>query len=490
MDDLRVVAHEPHAAGSPAQYQVRDYILGQAASLGLSGDVQKSGKIENVIIRLPGTDSTGTILITGHYDSHPPAPGAGDDGISVAAMLETMRVLAAGNPLRNDVLFLFTDGEELRYLGSLAYIKEFPEAKQEIKIVLCFDARPGNAPLALRETSRGDGWLMRNFAQSRPALLATSYLKSQERGEIDTDCSQFIAAGYLGVEIENEAKGTLYHTTGDTVEAIAPNLVQAYGATMERSARHFGELDLVEAQPNQDVDYSSVPMAGIIIIPTWLTPAIAILAMLGFVALVVLGVRWKQISILRSLLGTLVFLVVAIAIALLANFVWSILLDTYPTTKEATLNYLDFANSDPWKIGIIIGAILLGIIAVYGLSHFIDVTSLSASGILAFLIVWWLAYFFIDSDNPATTIHIAWPLLGGVAGLAIVLFARRPTWIPVWLFLAAIPIFVLITPVLYFLMLGLLDGAWLPVLALSLTLGLLIPQIALIIGRLSPRAAV
>jgi Zn-dependent M28 family amino/carboxypeptidase len=90
---------------------VRDYILAWAAAPGLDAEVDQSGGVENVIVRLPGRNETGIVLVTGHYDSQPPAPGAGDDGISVAAMLETMRVLSAGAPLRNDVVFLFADGE-------------------------------------------------------------------------------------------------------------------------------------------------------------------------------------------------------------------------------------------------------------------------------------------------------------------------------------------------------------------------------------------
>ena len=130
MEDLRVVAREPHPVGSAAQERVREYILAQAKALGLPAEVQRrsgvespmwgerSGTVENVIVRVPGTrSSTPDVLITAHYDSVPVGPGAGDDGASVAAMLETMRVLEAGPPLKNDVVFLFTDGEEFGWLG-------------------------------------------------------------------------------------------------------------------------------------------------------------------------------------------------------------------------------------------------------------------------------------------------------------------------------------------------------------------------------------
>ncbi len=126
MNDLEVVAHAPHSTGTPAQAAVRDYILSQVNLSGLSAEVQARGGISNILVHLPGTDPTLAVLVTGHYDSVSSSPGAGDDGVSTVAMLESIRVLQANPPLRNDVLFLFTDGEELGWVGAKAFIKEYP----------------------------------------------------------------------------------------------------------------------------------------------------------------------------------------------------------------------------------------------------------------------------------------------------------------------------------------------------------------------------
>jgi hypothetical protein len=484
MEDLRVVAREPHPAGSEAQARVRDYILAQAAASGLDAEVQKGGGVENVIVRLPGTDPTGIVLVTGHYDSQPPAPGAGDDGISVAAMLETMRVLSSGASLRNDALFLFADGEEMGYLGSKAFIKGHPGAEQEPSILLCFDARPGNGPITLRETSPGDGWLVRQLAASRPALYANSYLSFGERGEIDTDCAAFIAAGYAGMEIENAPSGTAYHTARDTADAISSRLVQAYGTTMERSVRRFGGLDLSKVERTQDLAFFSVPLVGIVAYPAWLTPVAAILGMAGLAVFIVLAWRRRQLLLVRMLLGALALLAAAVAFALLANLAWKALLETFPVTREATLGYLDFEGSGWWKAGMMATALLLGVAVVYGLLRPIRGVSLAAGGIVAFLVVVWLAYFLMDSDNPTATLHMAWPLLGGVAGLAALVLVRRCVSLAACLFLAAIPVLVLMVPTLWLLSLELQDGAWLPVLLMELTLGLLVPHIAFVTGQL------
>ena len=113
MEQLRVVAQAPHPIGSAAQARVREYILRRARTLRLPAEVQRrrgvksqwwggfSGTVRNVIVRVPGTRSLAPdVLITAHYDSVPVGRGAGEDGASVAAMLETMRALKAGRPLR------------------------------------------------------------------------------------------------------------------------------------------------------------------------------------------------------------------------------------------------------------------------------------------------------------------------------------------------------------------------------------------------------
>ncbi len=483
MDDLRVVAREPHAAGSAAQSRVRDYLLAQAAAIGLKGEVQKSGSIENVIIRLPGTASTRDVLITAHYDSHPPAPGAGDNGMSVAAMLETMRALRAGSPLRSDTVFLFTDGEEKGFLGASAFVNEFLKAKEETGVVLCFDTRPGNGYAYLNSTSPGNAWLIHEFAAASPPLFANSW---RDPGGRDTECAGvFTPSGFMGFEIQNQPRGASYHTSADTVEAISPSTVQGLGEAMMRLGRHFGGVDLNEAPATYDETYFTVPLLGMAIYPTWVTPATAILAMLAFVILAAVGWRSRRLSIPRSVLGTLAFLGALIIITLLSSAAWDRLLATHSIAYDQSIHYPNFEGISSWMGGIMAMAFILGCATLYALSRRIDGVSLAVSGLLVFLIVWWLAYFFLDSVNPMTTPPLAWSFLAGAAGLAILMFVRQRTWMAVLLFLAAVPIFMLTIPALIPETLQPEEGAWVPVLKMGLMLGVLVPQLVFITGRLS-----
>ena len=95
--------------------------------------------VKNLIGTVPGTHNTGTVLLVAHYDSAKTSKGAADDGAGVAVLLETLSALKAGAPPRNDIIFLFTDSEELGTKGAQAFRTD-PAAKN-VSVVLNFDAR-------------------------------------------------------------------------------------------------------------------------------------------------------------------------------------------------------------------------------------------------------------------------------------------------------------------------------------------------------------
>lgn len=168
---LRVIAREPHPPGSAAHAQVRSYILGQFAGLGLETQVQTAtvvlgrwgspypaATVRNVLARLKGTGGGKALLLAGHYDSAPVSPGASDDGHSAAVLLETLRALRSGPRLARDVIFLLTDGEEAGLLGAAAFTEQHPWAK-EVGLVLNFEARGTSGPSFLSKPARRTvGW--------------------------------------------------------------------------------------------------------------------------------------------------------------------------------------------------------------------------------------------------------------------------------------------------------------------------------------------
>lgn len=479
MADLQVVAREPHQAGSDAQARVRAYIVEQVEALELTAEIETTGQISNILVRLPGKDPTLTVLISGHYDSHPPAPGAGDDGISVVAMLESMRVLHARQSLRNDILFLFTDGEELGWKGAQAFIEAHPEAKNEIGVLLVFDARPGNAPLNLLETSPGDGWLVRQMTGLPLSMWAASWKNIQERKEMDTDFDTFQPAGYTGLAIENEANGTRYHTERDTVDAISPNLVQAYGQTMLALTDRFGSIDLRTRTAGPDLAFFTLSWVGLVAYPYWLMIALSILGIVAYLVFVIIAWRRDRLSLRRFLLSLLGLLLGIFFIVLCAQLAWGVI-----KTNQVAQVAVDsgFEGSATWQAGLMGGAAILMIVLLYFLSHRFGGIHLSIASPIIFLVLGFAFNSLTKTDNPLTTPWIAWSFIGAVIGLGVLLLIKDPVLKVVFLSFAALLVLTVAVPRLW---MGTYtrEDAWLTVLVISVWVGLFAPQVDAIFGQ-------
>ena len=95
--------------------------------------------VHNIIVKIPGTGQGKAVAIAAHYDTVPTTPGASDDSAPVAAMIETARALLAGEPLKNDVILIFTGEEEVAQTGVKAFLEQHPWTG-EIGLVLNFEA--------------------------------------------------------------------------------------------------------------------------------------------------------------------------------------------------------------------------------------------------------------------------------------------------------------------------------------------------------------
>ena len=387
MNDLQVVAAQPHTAGSPAQAQVRDYILAQVQAVGASAEVQQGGGAENIVVTLPGTDPTGKIMITGHYDTHFGTPGAGDDGVSTVAMMEAIRVMQTGQKLRNDLVFLFSDGEESGYLGSTAFLST-PLAKQ-ISLVLAFDAWPGHGPTTFQQSSVGDAWLIRNLAHVSPPVYAMAYGVSKERAGFDSDFD-VLSSQLIGMEFENNGTGTRYHTPNDTVAGVDPSLVQSQGETMLQLAHHFGGIDLGSVYQGEDYSFFTWPIFGIVAFPYWVNLLVSGIALLGLLLVMVLGwLRGRRIKPLPTLVGALAFAILFYGLVMISKACWDVVLKAHP--KSTGLEFPDF-NGSGWAIlGFMLVAGLIFITLMGLLSRYTGVPSLSAGSIIA-----WLVFGFIS----------------------------------------------------------------------------------------------
>ncbi len=298
VDDL---ARAPHPLGSPAAARVRDDLVARLRALGLPARVEAAVvggvAVANVVATLPGTAPTGTVVLAAHTDSVPAGPGAADDVSSVAAILETVRALRAGPPLRDDVEVLLTDGEEAGLLGARAWVRD-DLPRDRPTVVLNHEARGVAGPSLIFQTSPGNAGLVRAIADAVPHPRGDSSLVAVYRLlPNDTDLSAVLAAGRPGVNSAFIEGPSAYHTAGDTPTALSAASVQSQGSTMLALARALGDADLrpldpaASGSPPQPDETWFRFLGALVTYPqAWAVP-IALAGVVALVGAVVLGRR-------------------------------------------------------------------------------------------------------------------------------------------------------------------------------------------------------
>lgn len=160
---VEAIASSPHPRMSVANRLVRDYIVKTLKELGYDPEIQSAYitapdgspvlALENIVVvaRGDGT-SKSAVLIAAHYDSARSSPGAGDNAASVAAVLEMLERLRSRERRHNDLIILFTDGEESGLMGAKEFIRNHPRAK-DVKLAFNFDARGTHGPILMFESN-------------------------------------------------------------------------------------------------------------------------------------------------------------------------------------------------------------------------------------------------------------------------------------------------------------------------------------------------
>jgi multisubunit Na+/H+ antiporter MnhB subunit len=243
--------------GSAANQSAREYILRELKSLGIPASVEQmtafrqdsaigysGARVKNIVARISGYGNSKAVLLSCHYDSVVQGPGASDDGAAVGALLETARALRQTAPLRNDVIFLFTDGEEPVMMGADACVTQ-SKWIQDVGLAMNFEARGTCGPSLMFETSRPDGALVREFARAAPYPRAASFFRDiYERMPVGTDFTLFKLQGVPGLNFAYIGNSCFYHTSEDNTARMDVRSLQHQGSSALALVRHFGEMTL------------------------------------------------------------------------------------------------------------------------------------------------------------------------------------------------------------------------------------------------------
>ncbi len=296
MSLLVEIARAPRPVGSPEHERVRESIEARLLSLGLEPSVQTTtaatqdggtvtaATVRNVVARVAGTASTGAILLSAHYDSTPLSSGAADDGVGIAAVLETVRAVRAGPPLRNDLIVLFTDGEEIGQLGARAFVADHPWMA-DVRLVLAAEMRGVSGPSLPLERTPDNGGLVLALSRLDARSAATSLFRELDaRRPEGTDLDAFTVPGVRAVGFTALGGGASHHRASDRSENVSERTLQHEGQQLLALTREVGRLDLSgPALSGPEQAYVSLPVAGLVHYPVGWVPAIAAGLVLGWV---------------------------------------------------------------------------------------------------------------------------------------------------------------------------------------------------------------
>lgn len=343
--DLQRIAREPRPAGSTANAAVRGYLIERLRALGYDpqpvAGVARAGEADtelgsatDVLARLSGTDPTGTVILTAHYDSVPTGSGASDDGAMVAAILEIARILRADPVPRNDIAILLTDSEEMGHIGAQVFVQADLVDPADA-VVVNLEARGTSGPAVMFESVgqglvpaiRDSGAMATSAAAAVYALLPNS-----------TDMDEYRRAGMRGLNFAITDGGDRYHTSRDTIEAASPRSLQDMGTAALGAVRRLASSDL-DAPAREQVYFE---VLGVLLS----YPAAAELPLLALGILVLLaafGLSARRGSSLRGVLrAVLTFPLVPIAAVLVSQLTWNGIVAGWPDAwlTRGFLNHL------------------------------------------------------------------------------------------------------------------------------------------------------
>ena len=478
------VAKQSHPIGSVQHDEVRNYILNELRTAGLSPEVQQTtsinpnrgeagvaGRVENILARLPGTSNTKSVLLMGHYDSVPNSLGAADDGSAIATLLETLRALKSSAPLKNDTIFLFTDGEEVGLLGATAFVKEHPWAK-DVGVALNFEARGSSGPSFMFETSDGNGWLIEQLAKAAPYPISNSLLYEIYRAlPNDTDLSPLKKAGVPGLNFAFIDDEVYYHSANDRLEMLDQRSLQHHGSYALSLTRHFGNIDLGERKKSNAVYFNIFGARLVHYSVNWVLPLAAVTLVL-FAFVVVMGLKRKRLTFWGMIAAGLFFVLTIIVSAVSLMIVWWLIGRLHPE-NGAQLTGATYGS------GFYMVGFAALVVAITSLLYAWFNKKLAVENLFAGALFWWLLLCLLTAlILPGVSYLFTWPLFFVLLGFGYIL--RATEWIntksTLILAVSAVAGVLLLAPAIHLIFVALtlsLSGA--AAILIVLLLGLLLP---------------
>jgi hypothetical protein len=439
----------PHPVDSAADDAVRARLVATLRQMGLQpivrdqmacNDFQKArlaacARVRNVIAIL-GPRTGKALLLSAHYDSVPVGPGASDDGVGVATLLEVGSLLK-DRPVERPVILLFNEGEELGLLGARAFLAD--PLSRNVDSVLNFEARGVTGPVTMFETSRPNGAAIQAFASAvrRPyaSSLSTDIYHLLPN---DTDVTTYNERGWLTLNFAMAGNETRYHSPGDNIAGLDPRSLQHMG---NQALAVSSELASGLAKASGQRIFMDVVGRWFLQMPLTVGLVIFVLLILAFAIIV-----WRRGAYGRALAAPFAGIVLGSVAGWLATLVFGLLragtywrahpelsfMAIYATVLLGALAVLrtlgaaatrEQLRAGSWLIFLLMGA-LLAAAAPGSIIYFLAPPIAVLIGVA--LSKWWRPAKAVGGLVAIALLYVSW---GEMLALLEVLFSPGPLWI-------------------------------------------------------------
>ncbi len=265
---IEAIADDIHPIGTQNNAEARDYILETLASMDIEVELQDAfiergagtpyrladatppfsvSRVQNVIARVEGTlpeAERKAVLLMAHYDGTPYGPGAADDVTGVAAIIESLRALQAGPPLKHDVIGILTDGEEAGLLGPRAFSQH--RWYDRVAFVINFEARGHYGPSMMFQVTDDNRWFIEEVGAACDSVVASSTMFDvAKRMPTRSDFWVLRQEGFQGIDVAFVGGIDYYHTQNDSPEMLSLASVQNHGNYGLQISRHLAASDIL-----------------------------------------------------------------------------------------------------------------------------------------------------------------------------------------------------------------------------------------------------
>jgi len=448
-EHLEHIAREPHPTGSAAAREVEAYIAGVLGGLGLEVELsagpactevaglRRCAHVRNVVGTLPGRTRDGALLLSTHYDSVQNAPGAGDAGASVAALLEVARIASRQGPLEHDVILAFLDGEEELLLGS-RQLCSAAELGSRVRLVANFDARGSSGAVTLISATAGSARAIAELASAVVHPVLSSFYPSVARALPNaTDAEVYERCGLETLSFAFAAGFENYHQGTDTPARLDDRSLQHHGEYALAILRRFAEGAIPARDPSADgLVFFDVGALFVVRYPYALARLFA--ALLAGAAGIALRRRLR--SGIVSLRALLLAAVVFVAACLAAVLIGVLVVDVVSIGWRPWASYLHAAG-----LGAVAACFVLG--AAVPLAAWVRRRHAPDLLLLGPLLVWVALALATAAVLPGTSHVFTWPAAALIG--ALLLRERNGAGAVVARALALVPAVSMLTPVIY-----------------------------------------